>query len=123
MNMPGFIAEAALYKAEWTYRATVNLFASQVLPQASFSECVRSAGMCNRECPGSRDPRHCNDKCNIEFQICLDSLDGGGNGSDGSPGGFHCLPRCSRCLPDLDSPTGRSKTCVTFDCGAFEREC
>src|SRR3954466_15690385 len=38
-------------------------------------------------------------------------------------GGQFCLPRCSPCMPDPESPTGCSRFCIRADCSEREIQC
>lgn len=113
MNMPGFTAEASLYKASGHYRmagAPNDLVGShEVLPQLPI-------GFCQANCDHIQDD-FLRTVCNLG---CLDQSDGGGVGGGG---GQSCRPSCGPCHSDPDSPTGRSKTCVKRNCDDYDRSC
>jgi hypothetical protein len=85
MNLPGFSADASLYKTSGHYRlsasaasmATVRIGLAQVRPPLP----------------------------------------------DGFPDGQFCRPGCGPCVPDPDSATGCSRTCITPNCNDFTRPC
>lgn len=42
---------------------------------------------------------------------------------DGPPNGGFCHPGCGKCVSDVDSPTGCSRTCINAQCDDFTRSC
>jgi hypothetical protein len=108
MNMPGYTADASVYRTRNCYtsrRASSALRGSQgVLPQA------RSIGFCQADCvPG-------------DYPCLWGCMEGGGGGGSTLPT-EHCRPSCGRCLPDSDSPTGRSRLCLKANCDDYSRPC
>jgi hypothetical protein len=108
-NAPKFTAEASLYKSNVHYRVAGSpndlLSSREVLPQLP-------VGFCMAECDFTISDPFLSDVCK------LGCLGGSGGGGVFEPRDFEprCRPRCSRCLPDLESETGRSRTCVRADC-------
>jgi hypothetical protein len=109
MTMPGLTAEASLCRTSGRYRtATRGRAAARVqgiIPQ------LMPIGFCQANC--QPDDWLC-------VMRCLEQEPGGGPG--GGPQEV-CRVGCGRCLPDPDSPTGRSKTCVRRDCSTVTRRC
>lgn len=113
MNLPGFTAETSL-GLSGHYRATAGGFGGfanlpAVMPQLPI-------GFCQANCDMIQDP--------FMSAVCkLQCLDGGGGSGGGGGGGQVCRPACGRCLPDEDSPTGRSKLCILRNCDDVSRAC
>src|SRR5215831_14663281 len=114
MNLPGFTAETSLRSASGTYRSMAGHSfgsTSQVLPQLPI-------GFCQANCDRIQDP-FLRTVCELQ---CFSQGGGGGTGGGGG-GGQVCRPQCGRCLPDSDSPTGRSKLCILRNCNDVTRSC
>jgi hypothetical protein len=112
MNLPGFTAETSLRSGGNIYRSMGGHSLgsmSQVLPQLPI-------GFCQANCDRIQDP--------FLHSVCeLQCLDQGGGGGTGGGGGQVCRPQCGRCLPDSESPTGRSKFCLLRNCDDVTRAC
>jgi len=112
MNLPGFTAETSL-QSSGHYRTMVGASVSSanvrgVVPQLPI-------GFCMANC----------DRIGDDFMrsVCnLNCLGGGGGGGFGG-GGPLCRPQCGRCLPNEDSPTGRSRLCILRNCDDVDRAC
>jgi hypothetical protein len=113
MNLPGFTAEASLYKSMRQYRRTGNLSAFArgrgVLPQLPI-------GFCMADCDFNETDPLSNAVCKFG---CLDQQDGG---SVGGPGNPICRPSCTRCHTVPGQP-GRWKTCIDRKCDDREVRC
>ena len=112
MNMPGFKAEASLYKTSGHYRmaGTPNdLVGSRgVLPQLPI-------GFCQANCDAISDP--------FLRTVCeLQCADQGGCGGGGGGGGQFCRPGCGPCRRVTGKP-GRWKTCIRRNCDDYEVRC
>jgi hypothetical protein len=109
-NMPGFSADATLYNTRRHYRKAGNRsdFAGSpgVIPQLPIGFCMADCDFVYQSDPFLRDV------CKLG---CLGGGDGGGTGGGGATEP-HCRPHCTPCRRDLASETGRSRTCLTFDC-------
>jgi len=96
MKLPGFEAEASLYKSGQAYRGTAQGVsnAAAVVPALSCGfDCFGNFLICNAEC-GFIDP-FCDAGCVIKYALCLSgcsSIGGGGGGGGGS-----CCPPGSAC--------------------------
>jgi hypothetical protein len=114
-NMPGFTAEAAQCNSGGRYRsaAVPHGFAAShgVIPQLPI-------GFCMANCDYREQDPFLNSVCKLN---CLG--EGGGGSGPGGGGGPRCRPRCTRCSPDSQSETGRSRTCVSVDCDAETVPC
>src|SRR5258705_9201107 len=113
MSLPGFTAETSLQLAGGTYRSVGGMssgLVSGVLPQLPI-------GFCQANCDRIIDP-FLSAVCRLQ---CLDQ--GGGGPGGGGGGGQVCRPGCGRCLPDSESPTHRSKTCILRNCDDVQRAC
>jgi hypothetical protein len=116
MNMPGFTAETSLHQTRGRYRARAGAHAAsaggrEVVPQLPIGWCMAD---CDEQYPwGSLDNFIC--KYN-----CTGDGDGGGTGGGGEP---RCRPRCSPCRGDMDSESGRSRTCLRADCDEITVPC
>jgi hypothetical protein len=114
MNLPGFTAESALH-LNGNYRAMTGPSTGfrnlrGVVPQLPI-------GFCQANCDAIGDP-FLSSVCRLN---CL-----GSNGAGGGGGGRRpplCVPQCGRCLPNEDSPTGRSKFCILRNCNDVDRPC
>ena len=108
MNLPGFTAETSL-QSHGHYRAMAGASTTLrgVVPQLPI-------GFCQANCDSISDP-FMRSVCNLN---CL------AEGGDGV-GRHHplCLPQCGRCLPNEDSPTGRSRLCILRNCADVDRPC
>lgn len=108
MSIPGYTADASVYRSRNCYsiiRTSISVRGNQgVLPQA------RSIGFCQADCaPGD--------------YLCLwHCMEEGGGGAP-TPPTQYCRPSCGRCLPDSDSPTGRSRLCLKANCDDYSRPC
>jgi hypothetical protein len=114
MNLPGFSADATLYKTKVNYNTTSSHFGTAgsyaVLPQLPI-------GFCQANCDRIQDP-FLRQVCELR---CFEQTGGGGGGGGG--GGQFCTPGCGACHPDPDSPTGRYKTCVKRNCDTYDLRC
>ena len=114
MNIPGFSAEASLHQSGSYYAANAtnnhSSYGGVVVPQLPI-------GFCQANCDRIQDP-FLSAVCRLQ---CLGQ--GGGGGGVGGGGGQVCRPGCGRCLPDDESPTGRSKTCILRNCDDVSRAC
>jgi hypothetical protein len=77
MSLPGFTAEASLYRSGYGYRATVKggpAGTAQVLPQQGLDSCRRACGSmsvrCYRSCSRMLDPSLCFDGCYAAQSVC-----------------------------------------------------
>jgi hypothetical protein len=112
MNLPGFTADATLYKTNVNYKTVGSHFVTVghgVVPQLPI-------GFCQANCDHISDP-FLREVCNLQ---CMDQ---GGGGGGGGGGGEFCRPACGPCHPDPDSPTGRYKTCVKRNCDTYDVRC
>jgi len=115
MKMPGFSGEASLY----TYRSTAppccgDSFGISPDRRAVVEPQLRKTDYeCVHDCLEAGG----GDMCNF---FCTENVDDGGGGGGG---GQSCRPECGPCHSDLDSPTGRSRTCVRADCETYDRQC
>lgn len=98
--LPGFTAEAALY---WT----CNHYHLDGTPTAL----VGKGEVSPQLRPGIG---FCMASCRRNDFLCLFDCLGGSDTPELPPPS--CLPSCSPCLPDPDSPTGFSRTCVNRLC-------
>ena len=105
INMPGFTAEASLYRtieryqlASTTQRAEFK--ASMVQPSAAIYEDGRFV------CYGE-----------VTERGYINCYPPGGGGE------IFCRPRCEPCRSDPESRTGRSRTCIDRNCDEFFRPC
>lgn len=109
MNIPGFTADASLYKTSGHYRiagTTNDLVGSQgVLPQLPI-------GFCMANCDHIQDD-FTRTVCNLR---CFEQ--GGGGGGTGPV----CRPSCSSCRPVPGLP-GRWRTCINRNCDEREVRC
>jgi hypothetical protein len=117
-KVPGFYAEASLYKTSNQYRYEV--FSSVlgrgqgVLPQAmALMKCLEG-------CHYASSPDYCQQQCFWEDQISGGSGKGGG-GKGG--GGQSCATGCGPCYSDSDSPYGGYRTCIKHDCSTYVIAC
>ena len=112
-KMPGFTAEASLYKSTRQYRRMGNPAAVArsrgVLPQLPI-------GFCMADCDFNETDPLSNAVCKFG---CLDQQDGG---AGGGPGDLTCKPSCSRCSRVPGQP-GRWKTCIDRRCNDREVRC
>ncbi len=113
MNIiPGFTANASLYKTSGHYRTagTPNDLVGnrEILPQLPI-------GFCMANCDRIQDD-FMRTVCNVG---CFDQGGGGGGGGIPEP---VCRPSCSSCrrVPGL---SGRWRTCITRNCDDYERSC
>ena len=115
MNLPGFTAEASLYRTSECYRAiagisNVWLDGGKVGPQSlALLKCLQG-------CHDADSPDYCQQHC-----YWNEAIEGGGGGGGG--GGQSCAPGCGECYSDLDSPTGGFKSCVKHDCTTYNLTC
>src|SRR6266496_2615508 len=98
MKMPRFTAEASIYKLRKFYQPAATHFGDSFGKSAVVQPELRKT---DYEC----------------VHDCLEA--GGGDGG----GGEVCRPECGPCYNDPDSPTGRSRTCVTANCETYDRQC
>jgi hypothetical protein len=112
MKMPGFSAEASLYRTSRQYRMASNyvLGSHQVLPQ------LKSIGFCMADCDFTESDPLLRDVCKLR---CFEQGDGGG---DGGPGGEVCRPSCTPCRR-VPGRVGLWKTCVGRDCETRDVRC
>lgn len=114
MKMPGFTAQASLYKAGGHFRMAEtqnNLIGSgEVLPQLPI-------GFCQANCDHIQDD-FLRSVCELRC-----SEDQGGGGGGGGGGGQHCSPKCGPCNSDPNSPTGGFQTCIKPNCDDYDRAC
>lgn len=103
MNLPGFTAEASVYQAVQPYRTRSSHDPAGLSNsvQAALAIYVDGRFICNGEVN--------------EFGFINCGPIGGG--------GQVCRPACGRCLPDSESPTGRSKLCILRNCDDVQRAC
>ena len=111
MNLPGFSAEASLYKSVRQYRmaGTRKPGSRGVLPQLPI-------GFCMADCDFTEHDPLSNAACKFD---CLGQSDGGG---PGGPGDQVCTPGCTPCRR-VAGKTGRWKTCITRNCDDREVRC
>jgi len=113
INMPGFTAEASIYKTVRQYRMAGtrnNLGGGRgVLPQLPI-------GFCMADCDFTEHDPLSNMACKFD---CLGGQEGGGGGGPREP---VCRPSCSPCRPVAGKP-GRWKTCITRNCDDNEVRC
>jgi hypothetical protein len=121
MTLPGFAADASLYKtsAQYWMAGTPNdlVGSREILPQLPIGFCMADCDFTHPSDPFLADV------CKLG---CLGGGDGGGGnggGGDGGGGEPHCRPKCTPCRSDLESETGRSKTCVSLDCESNKVSC
>ena len=121
-NLPGFNADASLYRKSRQNRVIAGAFntmgeGQRILPQAmALSKCLQG-------CHNADSPDYCQQQC-----FWQDSIDGGGNGGGGGKGGGSgaqqsCAPGCGPCQADPDSSSGGYKTCVRHDCSTYNIAC
>jgi hypothetical protein len=77
MNLPGFTAEASLYRSGYGYRAAVKggpAGTAQVLPQASLSKCYERCSNffwnCDGACRRAGDSGVCLNRCLSMANMC-----------------------------------------------------
>ena len=104
MNLPGFTAEASIYQPARSYKAGASRRrggpANSV--QAALAVYVDGRFVCNGEVN------------EFGFIDC---------GPIGGGGGPLCRPACGRCMPDDESPTGKSRLCILRNCDDVQRPC
>ena len=114
MNMPGFTAQASLYKTGVHFRMaeTRNALAGKgdVLPQLPI-------GFCMANCDSIEDD-FMRTVCEMR---CSEDQGGGGGGGGGRP--QICKPTCGPCSADDSSPTGGYQTCIKTNCDDYDRQC
>ena len=92
MIIPGFTAEASVYRTTRSYRATtgsLGLTASSITPQLDCSsKCAAAYTLCLLGCAGAGG--FCIPECFLAFGACEDGCSSGGSGG-GGPGPN---PRC-----------------------------
>jgi len=113
MNMPGFSAEASVYRTSRQYRraGAPNALAGSrgVIPQLPI-------GFCMAECDFTEHDPLANMACKFG---CFDDQGGGGGGG---PVDQVCRPTCTPCRRVPGKP-GRWKTCITRNCDDREVRC
>lgn len=114
MNLPGFTAETSL-QVHGHYRTMSGAAGGFTNPRGVVPQLP--IGFCQANCDAISD--------SFMRSVCeLQCLDSAGAGGGGRVGGRHvCVPQCGRCLPDSDSPTGRSKLCILRNCNDVDRPC
>src|SRR5215813_5995715 len=112
MNLPGFSADATLYKTKVNYNTTSSHFGTAgsyaVLPQLPI-------GFCQANCDRIQAPflrQVCELRCFEQTGVG----GGCGGGRVGQIGATGCVP----CHPEPDSPGGRYKTCVKRKCDIYD---
>jgi|SRR5882672_705493 len=125
MNMPGFTADASLYKATGQYRAMAGAANSMtrgrgVLPQLprqiSLMNCLGDCGFTYNDDDQNRIA--CINTCYWDDFVHSGDGDQGGGG-----GGHFCHPTCGKCHHDTRSPSGSSRTCILADCSREREDC
>jgi len=113
MKMPRFTAEASIYKLRKFYQPAATHFGDSFGKSAVVQPELRKTDYeCVHDCLEAGG----GDMCNF---FCTENVDDGGGGG----GGEVCRPECGPCYNDPDSPTGRSRTCVTANCETYDRQC
>ena len=112
-NIPGFTADASLYRGARHYRTSaVSPSAHRgVIPQLR-----RSTGFCMADCDANDPDPLSNYACKVG---CLE------NGGGGEPGGGsepECTPGCSTCRKMPGARRG-TKTCISSNCEEREVRC
>jgi hypothetical protein len=119
MNMPGFTADASLYKVGKFYRLTATYF-SDSLGVSADSIAVVQPQLRKTDYECTHDCLEAGGDSGICDFFCTESVEDGG---DGGRGEQHCLAGCGPCLPDTESPMGGSRTCVRPNCDNYDRPC
>ena len=116
LNMPGFTAQASLYKAGWHLRmaATQDSWVGKgdVLPQLPM-------GFCMANCDSIEDD-FMRTVCEMR---CSEDQGGGGGGGGGGGHPVICKPQCGPCRADDSSSTGGFQTCIKPNCDDYDRPC
>lgn len=132
MNIPGFAAEASLYKTLQMYRgysgAAGGDAAPIVVPADYLQDCLNSCGQQEEICAGVcavsiwSPPAFvgCEYGCYIKFLICLSMCQASHIG--GPPPPPACCPTGARCCGDCVSLTGGGQRC-TAECVGKGESC
>ena len=120
MNMPGYTAEASLYRASGHYPAKAGTPEALVDGRGVLPQLPRQLSLllCLENCADFDSSPNCRDSC---FQDS-DSTEGDGGG-DGGGGGLYCTPQCGPCYADSDSSTGGFRTCRYANCDTYDKPC
>jgi hypothetical protein len=106
MRMPGFAAEATLYKASGQY-CTARIYGDSGAFQGVLPQLARQVDECYAWCNLSgEDPLTC-------FFRCGSGDGGGGNGGGDGGGGESCRPGCGPCRR---VGSRWQRVCVNADC-------
>src|ERR1700722_6625815 len=108
MIIPGFTAEASVYRTTQSYRATTGsspaLTASSITPQLDCSsKCTLEYTACLAGCLFAGGA--CIPRCALAFGLCQDGCGGSGGGGGGGGGGPGPNPRCG-CPPGTVCQSG-----------------
>jgi hypothetical protein len=116
MKLPGFTAEASLYRSRGYYQSARNVRGLigrlEIVPAMS-----RRQFICHMNCESG------DSICHAQCDLMGGGGGGGGGGSGGGGGGQSCRPTCGPCQDDPRSPTGESRTCVRSNCSIFRINC
>lgn len=126
MSIPGFTASISLYSSSGRYRAAVGHSGAPAGTQAVVPQLKRQLDLllCLQGCSLAGSDPFCADTCyRMDHIGASDEHGSGGGGGVGGGGGPRCRPACTPCRRDLESETGRSKTCVRADCDTTTFAC
>jgi hypothetical protein len=117
MNMPGFTADASLYKTGKFYRSAATYFSDSLGVSAdSFAVVQPQLRKTDYECVHDCIEAGGTDICNF---FCTEEVEEGRGGG----GGEQCRPECGPCQPDPGSPMGGFRTCVKHNCDTYDKPC
>lgn len=112
-NIPGFTAEASLYRPARQYRTTAVQGSA---PRGVVPQLRKSTGFCMADCDFNDPDPLSNFACKVG---CLEEGGGGEEGGGAEPA---CRPACGPCRR-VPGEHRRTKTCVVGNCDEREIRC